>query len=274
MIKQARLKDLCERLMTGLNLETVPVAVQFSTNPPENVPHLEEGTKACSMLDIARLEGKVFYTTNENHLCRNGSFYLGLSKPFKGLQTGDWFAGKYPNKGRSMYPSPVVARRSNEHYITVAEGTVDVMSYAPLDNCPFDPQLGGLVVALMCLPKQALYLARAATYHVGGAVQGITGPTTCSMILAAPFEKAAMFTTHGCYGGRLFTKVKPEEEFVGFPVEMLDNIVDALEQLFDDRPDLKNLLAEGIGVPHMATPEEIRVQMASGPGAEEVDSTN
>ena len=73
-----------------------------------------------------------------------------------------------------------------------------------------------------------------------------------------------MFTTHGCYGGRLFTKIKTEEEFVGFPIEMLDNIVDALERILNDRPDLKNLLAEEVGVFHTATPEEIQVQMASG----------
>ena len=265
---QTQYRDLCERLVAALGLEVVPVAVQFSTHPPENVPHLETGTKACSMLDIARLEGKTFYTTDENHLCRNGSFYLGMSKPFKALQTGDWFAGKYPDRGRSMYPSPVVARRSNEHYINIEQETIGVISYAPLDKCPFDPQFGGIVIALMCTPKQALYLARAATYHVGGAVHGITGPTTCSTILAAPYVRAAMFTTHGCYGGRLFTKVKTEEEFVGFPVEMLDNIVDALERQLSDRPDLKDLLAEPVGMCHTATAEEIRVQMASGPLAE------
>ena len=271
MSRQDNYKDLSERLAAGLRLETVPVAVQFSTDPPEGVSKLDSGTKACSMLDLARLGGKIFYTTQDNHFCKNGSFYLGLEKPFKGLQTGDWFAGKYPDKGRSMYPSPVVARRSNDHYVTIEQGTVTVISYAPLDRCPFDPQLGGIIVALMCTPKQALYLTRSATYHIGGAVQGITGPTTCSMIMAAPFVRGEMFTTHGCYGGRLFTKIKTEEEFVGFPIEMLDNIVDALERILDDRPDLKNLLAEEVGVYHTATAEEIRVQMASGPLSEKAE---
>lgn len=268
MVEKANYRDLAQRLMKLLRLETIPVAVQFSTNPPANIPQLDGSTKACSMLDIARLEGKTFYTTAGNHQCKNGSHYLGMSRPFKGLETGDWYAGKYPDKGRSMYPSPVVARRSNEHYITIPEGTVNVASYAPLDQCPFDPQLGGIVVALMCTPKQALYLARAATYHVGGAVHGITGPTTCSTILAAPFEKGEMFTTHGCFGGRLFTKVKTEEEFVGFPLEMLPNIVDALERLLGDRPDLDQMLEEGVGKCHVATPQEIQNQIAKGQGAE------
>jgi uncharacterized protein (DUF169 family) len=269
MTDQDKYRDLCERLMKALKLETVPVAVQFSTNPPENVPQLEEGTKACSMLDIARLEGKTFYTKAENHTCPNGTFYLGMTRPFRGLQTGDWYAGKYPNKGRSMYPSPAVARRCNEHYITIEQETIKVISYAPLDKCPFDLQMGGISVALMCTPKQALYLARAATYHMGGAVHGLTGPTTCSVIMAAPFVRGEMFTTPGCYGGRLFTKVKTEEEFVGFPIEMLGNIVDAIERQLSDRPDLKNLLDEGVGTAHIATPSEIAAQIGTDPNRDE-----
>src|SRR5688572_1745137 len=101
MRQEPKYNSLCERLMSALRLETVPVAVQFSTNPPQNIAQLKGGSKACSMLDIARLEGKVFYTTQENHHCRNGSHYLGMTRPFKGLETGDWYAGKYPDKGRS-----------------------------------------------------------------------------------------------------------------------------------------------------------------------------
>ena len=82
-------------------------------------------------LDIARLEGKTFYTEAQNHTCKNGSHILGMTKPFAGFETGDWFCGKYPDEGRSMYPSPVVARRNNEFYIKVNPQTVKVLSYAP-----------------------------------------------------------------------------------------------------------------------------------------------
>jgi uncharacterized protein (DUF169 family) len=268
MSQQARYKDLCERLVKGLKLETVPVAVQFSTQPPPGVPKLEGNSKACTMLDFARLEGRTFFTTADNHHCRNGSHYLGMTKPFKGLETGDWYAGKYPDKGRSMYPSPVVARRNNDYYIKIPQGTVNVISYAPLDRCPFDIQSGGIVVVILCNPKQGLYLTRSATYHRGGVVTGITGPSTCSIIMAGPFERGEMLTTLGCYGGRLYVKVKTEEEFVGFPIEMLDDIVDALERLLADRPDLNNMLGEGVGTYHIATEAEIREQIATGPGSE------
>lgn len=268
MNDQARYKELCDRLVKGLRLESVPVAVQFSTNPPPGVPKYEGRTKACSMLDFARLEGKTFYTVADNHECRNGSHYLGMTKPFKGLENGDWYSGKYPDKGRSMYPSPVVARRNNDYYIKIPQGTVNCISYAPLDRCPFDIQLGGVIVVILCNPKQGLYLTRSATYHRGGVVNGITGPSTCSIIMAGPFERGEMFTTLGCYGGRLYVKVKTEEEFIGFPIEQLPDIVDALDRLLNDRPDLKGLLDEGVGRYHVATEDEIRAQVATGPGSE------
>lgn len=264
MTNEKKYRELCDEMMAILNLETVPVAVQFSTEPPPGVSLLEESTKACSMLDLARLENRTFYTRASNHTCKNGSHYLGMTKAFKGLETGDWYAGKYPDKGRSMYPSPVVARRNNDFYIKIEEETVNVISYAPLNQCTFDPQLGGIVVVLMCNPKQALYLARSATYHAGGVVKGITGPSTCSIVMAGPFRHGEMLTTLGCYGGRLFVKVKTEDEFVGFPIEQLDNIVDALRRLVHDRPDLKVLLAEKVGAYHEATAEEIQAQIASG----------
>jgi uncharacterized protein (DUF169 family) len=264
MDEQETYKDLCQRLMKGLRMDSVPVAIQFSTKPPENVSQLKGGLKACTMLDVARLEGKTFYTTTKNHTCKNGRYYLGMSKPFAGLVTGDWNAGKYPDKGRSMYPSPVVARRNQDYYIKIAPETVNVISYAPLDQCPFKIQDGGIVVVLFGNPKQGLYLTRSATYHMGGAIRGITGPSTCSIIMGGPFQTGEMLTSLGCYGGRLYVKIKTEETFFGFPIEMLDNIVDALERILQDRPDLNNLIDEGVGTYHVATQEEVNAQVAKG----------
>jgi hypothetical protein len=45
---------------------------------------------------------------------------------------------------------------------------------------------------------------------------------------------------------------------------MLPNIVDALERILKDRPDLNNLIDEGVGTYHVATPEEIKAQVVKG----------
>jgi uncharacterized protein (DUF169 family) len=46
MSDREKYKSLCDRMMARLKLETVPVAVQFSTEPPEGVPQLNSTTKA------------------------------------------------------------------------------------------------------------------------------------------------------------------------------------------------------------------------------------
>lgn len=265
MTEQEKYQDLTRRLMNGLRLETKPVGIFFSTNPPAGVERFKGGLKACQMIDEARLEGKVFWTDKNNHTCKNGQFYLGMAKAFPGLPTGDWNAGKYPDKGRSMYASPVVFRRTLAHYPRVEqEETVKVISYAPLDNCPISNTIGGGIVLVICTPKQGLYLARSATYHMGGVVRGITGPSTCAVVMAGPFQHGEMYHTLGCYGGRLFVKIKTEETYIGFPIEMLDNIVEGLERLLNDRPDLNQLIDEPVGKYHVATPEEIGAQVAKG----------
>jgi len=255
-------KERCERLMKALRLERIPAAVFFSTHPPENVARIDRVLKACEMLDVARMEGKVFYSTVENHGCKNGCYYLGLTKAFEGLKTGDWTAGRYPDKGRSNWATPVAFRRALAHYPRIDEGTIKCISYAPLDRCPFKPEIGGGIVVLTCTPKQGLYLARAAIYRMGGAVKGLTGPSTCSVVMAGPFQEGETFYTLGCYGGRIFVKIKTEELYFGFPIERLDDVVDSLEAQLRDRPDLDRLLDEGVGVFHLAEESEREVQIS------------
>jgi uncharacterized protein (DUF169 family) len=254
--------EFCQRLMRGLRLEMVPVAVFFSTNPPGNTKQLNCKLKACEMLDVARYEGKVFYSTAENHECKNGMYYLGLTKAFAGLKTGDWTAGRYPEKGRSNWASPVAFRRTLNYYPRIEEETVKCISYAPLDKCPFKPEIGGGIVVLTCTPKQGLYLARAAVYEMGGVINGIVGPSTCSVVMAGPIQKGEMFYTLGCYGGRIFVKIKTEELYFGFPIEFLEKIVISLEIQLRDRPDLDIILDEGVGTYHIAIEEEKMVQIS------------
>lgn len=254
--------ELCQRLMKALRLESLPVAVFFSTKPPKNVIHLDRILKACEMLDEARYKRKSFYSTVENHGCKNGSYYLGLTKAFEGLKTGDWTAGKYPDKGRSNWATPVAFRRTLPCYYRIEESTVKCISYAPLNQCPMTPEIGGGIVVLTCTPKQGLYLARANIYRMGGGVTGLVGPSTCSVVMAGPFQKGEMFYTLGCYGGRIFVKIKTEELYFGFPIERLEEIVCSLEAQLRDRQDLDVLLDESVGVYHTASEEEKGVQIS------------
>ena len=117
---------------------------------------------------------------------------------------------------------------------------------------------------VICNPRQALYLARASIYETGGISPGMTGPGTCVSGIVAPYLEGKLYTTLGCFGARQFMKVKTEELFVSIPMETLPALVENLELLLTRRPDLKEMLKEGIGVYHVVTEKELQVQKAKG----------
>lgn len=260
------LKDLSDRLVKALRLESVPVAVMFAMRKPDGIPQFERGTlKGCQFLDVARFEKRVFYTDVENNRdCKNGSHYLGFTPPFEGQYSGEWPAGDWPDKGRAIVRTPVAFRRNIPHYHIVPSGTVKYMLYGPADAFPFDASYGGGVVVVFCTAKAGLFLARAADYEAGGATEGTTGPSTCSMVLSKPLMTGQVHYTLGCFGFRQFVQIKPEEVVFGIPFERFENVVENLELLLERRGDLVTLLAEPVGTAHVCTPEEVAVQRSPG----------
>lgn len=263
--KQPPFKDLSERLVAALHLERRPVGVLWTTRKPEGIQRIDRTLKGCQFLDVARLEDKLFYTDLENNKdCKNGSYYLGFTPPFEGLGSGEWPGGDYPDKGRSIFRTPVAFRRTLEHYHVVPTGTVKYMIYGPLDEFPFDNTFGGGVVNVFCTAKAGLFLARAATYEGGGVIEGSTGPSACSMIMSQPLMTGKVCYTLGCFGFRQFVQIKPEEVIFGIPFEKLENVVENLELLLTRRPDLKELLAEPVGEAHVCSDDEIAAQRSPG----------
>ena len=262
-------KDLSDRLMQGLRLDALPTAVFYSMEPPEGVVQLDRNDlKACAMLDEARFESKVFYTTIENHECQQARAFLGLVPIWPEAMSGTWASGDYPDKGRSMTASPIAWARQtlykakSEGYHGIEAGTVKYVSYAPLDKCSFGPEVGGGVVVLTCTPNAGMTLFRAATYKTGAIVpEGTTHlGSTCRSIMAHPYVTGKMAYTIGCVGGRTFVRVKTEELFFGFPVEFLEEIVDCMEVQLRRRPDIDSRLDQKLGESHIATPQDRKVQ--------------
>jgi uncharacterized protein (DUF169 family) len=257
--------------MEPLSLEHMPVVIGFSMQPPEGLKRFSSETiKACQMIDPVRFEGHSYYTLKEDNCeCKNAIFWLGFSESYEGHLSGEWAAGDYPDRGRSIYKTPGACRRMYRQCPRPADGTVKVIYYAPLEKANSVPVRGDEVVQVICNPKQALYLARASTYESGGVAHGITGPPTCVSAMTLPFLEGKFYTTLGCYGARQFMKVKSEEMFVSFPIETLKNLVENLEQQLKRRPDLNEILKEGIGVFHKATEMELQVQKAKAPFKQE-----
>jgi uncharacterized protein (DUF169 family) len=224
-----------QKLQNMLHFETKPVVMALSNRIPDGVERIERKMKACDFVDVARFEERVFYTVLEDQTCRNGNFYLGMSEAFEGLLSGEHNAGE---KGSGLVSSPGAFRRLLNGYAIIPTGTVSVISYAPLDKSPFPDRFGSQVVVVFCNPRQAMLLLRGANFKSGITVPGLTGPSTCSSAYAAPILRGQVHYTLGCFGLRVFTKIRDDELVVGIPLEELDDVEKGLEAFLAGRPDL------------------------------------
>ena len=64
---------------------------------------LDKTIRHCSMVGLARKEGRIFYSTAVRHECNGGAWALGLRGITESLKTGDFTT----SWGNSKVPLPV-----------------------------------------------------------------------------------------------------------------------------------------------------------------------
>ena len=102
--------EAAETLKKILNLKGSPVAIRFAPTKadiPVGIPELDLTIRHCSMVNLARTEGKIFYAPVEKHECNGGAWSLGLKAITPTLKNGEFYfkLGKLtamrPASGRS-----------------------------------------------------------------------------------------------------------------------------------------------------------------------------
>lgn len=101
--------------------------------------------------------------------------------------------------------------------------------YAPLEEAEFDPD----VIVLICNPAQAMKLAQALIYTLGGRVEAdFSGiQSICADAVAGPFTRKRPNITLGCSGSRKYADIQPDEVIVGLNGENIGCVVNALESM-------------------------------------------
>ena len=224
MVNIADFERLSSELKELLHLEGSPVALKIVTAPediPEGVPELEETTRHCRMVSLAR-EGQVFYAPDAKHQCGGGAWALGLREKGATLKTGQHYfkLGKYETINASRRTMDGVPSLPQETYATL---------YAPLEKAEFEPS----VVIIFAKPFAMLKLAQATLAKVGGRIQpdfaGIQ--SFCSDAVAAVLLSGKPNFTLGCDGSRKFFGIKDEEMVASFPIELLSDLVEGLKKV-------------------------------------------
>ena len=216
--------EASETLKKVLGLKGSPVAIKFATSKEEIPPGMEELDKTirhCTMVNIARNEGKTFYATAGKHECNGGAWALGLREITPTLKNGDFYfrLGKYD--------SAAACKRTIDRVPHIGSGETYATLYAPLEKTPFTPH----VIMIVTTPRNMLKLAQSTLFRLGGRIHAeFSGiQSVCSDATAQTYLTGQPNFSLGCDGSRRFSGIADDEMVMGFPAEMLPEITTALK---------------------------------------------
>jgi uncharacterized protein (DUF169 family) len=213
-----------EILRTSLKLKGSPVAIGFATTKddiPPGMMEIDKTIRHCMMVSLARNEGRIFYSTADKHECNGGSFALGLKDLTPALKTGNF----YYKLGK--FESVTSSKRTMDSVPHLPTGETYATMYAPLEKTPFTPQ----VIIIITYPWAMLKLAQSALFRMGGRLHAeFSGiQSVCSDTVAQTYLTGKPNFSLGCDGSRRFSGIADDEMVMGFPAEMLPEIVEAVK---------------------------------------------
>ena len=146
-----------------LGLKGSPVALKFATTKeeiPAGMEELDKTIRHCSMVNLARTEGKIFYATSGKHECNGGAWSLGLREITPTLKSGEFYfkLGKFD--------SAAACKRTIDKVSHLNPGDTYATLYAPLEKTPFTPQ----VILIVANPRIMLKLAQSSLFRLGGRI--------------------------------------------------------------------------------------------------------
>ena len=215
--------EAAETLKKLLKLSGSPVAFRFATKKeeiPEGMQKLDKTIRHCSMIGLARKEGKIFYALADNHECNGGAWSLGLREITETLKNGDF----YYKLGK--FESSAACKRTIDRVAHLNPGDTYATLYAPLEKTPFDPQ----VVLIVATPWTMLKLAQSTLFRVGGRINAeFSGiQSVCADACAQTYLTGRVNFSLGCDGSRKFSGIDDAEMVMGIPAEILPEIIEAL----------------------------------------------
>lgn len=206
-----------------LKMDGSPVALRFATKKediPAGIPEIDKTIRHCSMVNLARREGHIFYATAPKHECNGGAWALGLREITETLKNGEFYfrLGKFE--------SSAACKRTIDRIPHIETGETYATLYAPLEKAPFTPQ----VVIIVSNPWSMLKLSQSTLFRMGGRINaefaGIQ--SVCSDACAQTYLNGKVNFSLGCDGSRKFSGIDDAEMVMGIPAELLPEIVEGL----------------------------------------------
>jgi uncharacterized protein (DUF169 family) len=215
---------ISQKIKDNLGLKKSPVAIKFvlrEEDLPEGVSKIDDNIRHCEMVQKAS-HGDMFYATSEEQMCKGGAAAVGLQEAPEKVKTGEFYlsTGRFSSIGSAKRTMDSIPKIDSIMYALV---------YAPLEKANFDPD----VIVVIANPAQAMKLAQALVYTLGGRVEAdFSGiQSICADAVAGPFLRKTANFTLGCSGSRKFADIKEDEVIVGLNGENIGCVVNALENM-------------------------------------------
>jgi uncharacterized protein (DUF169 family) len=217
-------KYFSKEIKKNLTLESSPVAIKFilhEENVPEDIEKIDEKLRHCGMVQKAS-QGSKFYSTLKEQDCVKGSATIGLQEFPEKIATGefDYEAGHFKSIASAKRTFDRVPKMDTNSYGII---------YSPLEKADFDPD----IIIIIANPKQAMILAQAINYTLGGRIEAdFAGfQAVCADALAGPYINKRPNISVACTGSRKFGKIQDNELVVGLNGENIGCTVNALNNV-------------------------------------------
>lgn len=220
--------SLAQRFTTALALDSPPVGLTFTDEPPAGVAISDHVVpSACSFWRLA--EQSVFYAPAKAHFkCPIGTMVMGFEMPEEVQQQ---LGGLVGSMAGSQYLDPAEAPKIP----TVAPAAKGIL-YGPLADLPIAPD----VVLMWLTPRQAMFhneAAGAADWTRSAPV--VTGRPACAVIPSAMSGNSPAMSL-GCAGMRTFTEISDDRLLAVVPGPGAESYADALERIISANHDMFN----------------------------------
>jgi uncharacterized protein (DUF169 family) len=210
-------------ILEKFDFDLPPVGVKFSSRRPRGVQRLEENMAFCEMLKTAQ-EGRAFFSDAKNHTCEAGLYILGQADAGEPFVSGEFGAGL------KIFDGPRSASRLYQYIPRMERGVVGYVTFAPLDELFFEPDL----LILITNTAQTEILLRAMSYRTGQMwVSKYTPAIGCAWIFIYPYLSGELnYTIAGLGHGMRRRNLFPEgRQIITIPFDRMPSMLQTLREM-------------------------------------------
>lgn len=200
-------------LMHELGLRSLPVAIAFRAEAPDDLPRVDKPEPAGCGYWRAAAEGRSFATVaTDHHGCPIGAHTHGVALPPEKQEELQGLIGTMVGlEYLKMEDVPAIPHRTEPFGAAL---------YAPLEAATFAPD----VVLVRGTARQLMLLSEAAQSAGVSGEHPALGRPTCAVIPQA-LQGGRTAVSFGCVGNRVYTGARDDEAYFAIPGDKLELVL-------------------------------------------------